>query len=345
MRLQVAENRTSHAYIWFYETIFLLHRRTQVFDGPFRAKPMERQIFEFQMLFQTRDDRSVPPSFRTRFDAIAVRQAGRHQGAAAVEYSLQVEASMPGIDVELATENPPPILQYEDTRCTTDSSTSDFSQSLRVQSYSLLPEPERPTGFLDKTKAVLTNASRPIYAFTAKCSSIPTHVAPGQSIRLDVSVQMSPTSTTAVAIPEVSVGECFVELISRTELYATNQKGMDSPRLENLTAISRSVATQQMPSGLFSKGNEYSKTITFAALPSDLTSSFNAGKLKRTYRLKIELSFVVAEQVASMKKTVAVQVVPKLPVAIGSVHPDAGPSRLIAVDEELLPSYSEARAS
>lgn len=344
MKLQVAENRTSHAYIWFYETIPLLHRRTQIFDGSFRAKPMEKQSFDFQMLFQTRDDWSGPPSFKTRFDAVAVRQAGKHQGAAAVEYGLQVEADMPGIDIEFTSETSPPLLQYNHTQKLPSGGDFDFSQSLQVQSYSLLPENERPTGLLDKTKAVLTNVARPVYAFTAKCSTAPSFVAPGQSIRIDVGIQVDQKLTTAVITPDIQLGDSFVELVAHTELYATNKKGVVSPRLDNFTTISRSPAVTQVPSSPFSKANEFSKNITFAALPSDVASSFNAGKLKRSYRLKIELNFLVEDQIVGMKKTVAVQVVPKLPSPTEPILPEAGPSRRVAVDEEL-PSYAEARAT
>ncbi|KAK3047338.1 hypothetical protein LTR09_011210 [Extremus antarcticus] len=346
MSLQVAENRTSHAYIWFYETCDLFRKTYQLFDGPFRAVSKEApQQLSFETHFPHSTGLSqLPPSFSTRFQADAVRQAGKHQGMASIEYSLHVEASMPGIDVEVANETQAITIQYEQASRSVDSLTSrEVAQVLRVQSYALLPEQERPNGLIDRTRAVLRNVPKPLYAFTVTCSKIPTAIAVGQAFQIEIRVQTDVEATTATQIPEITVGTCKVFLISRTELYATNQKGVDSPRLDNSTTVG-SVEGREDITGQFTKEKDFTKTLRFDAFATDIPSSFHTSKLSRSYRIRLDLQFVVAEQVVDLKKEVLVRMLPRLPpVYQADECPPAGPSR--AREDGTLPAYEDHRRS
>jgi hypothetical protein len=350
MQLHVAENRTSHAYIFINERRKLC-TTTEVFNGSIRAMLGEPQGFPFEIHFppctESWPNETLPPSFHARIEVTAPRQYGRHQGEATVEYSLHAQAETPGIDS--VNQNSTHVITYQHRRPLPEFDlgldSGEFSQTMTAQTYNLLPESERPSSLLARTAATLKSVTKPTYAFTASCSGVPTALALGQKLCFAVRIRNDAANTTATVVPDITV-KSKVDIIAQTTVWATDKNRGDSPRLVSTKPALSLTMVKQEPSGPFRKQDDYTKTLTFDIVPESLPCSFTTLKLTRSYRLYIELTFDVAGQSLSMEKEFKFQIIP--PPLFGPPPEDArvvadqaeaGPS--YRAPEETLPAYNE----
>ena len=351
VKINVAENRTSHAYVFVNETRPLFTKYKELFNGPFRVGAGESKDFPFQIQFPTSTDRyqgwddvlPLPPTFRTRFHAASPRQLGKHHAAASIEYQVRVEAEMSGIDVNITNEAPPKTILYQVPVQRSDTPKTDISQTLQLQSYCLLPEQDRP-GLFEKTKAKLNNAPKPTYGFNVTCMDLPEVVAVGETIQFDLRIRTESKGTTANSIPDVILGDCKIEIVARTQLYATNERGADSARIDGSEVATTLALTKLDPSGVFKKEHDFSKRVSFAAIPRNIPCTFLIKKLGRSYKLRLALEFLVSGEKVSLNKTLDVRILP--PLREHDQAPEAGPSRANGGDSEStksddLPSYDE----
>lgn len=347
--VNVAENRTSHACIFFNEKRVLFNKHEELMNGPYRAAAKESSRFPFQITFPIFTDPVkgqkdlLPPSFDTQFAAVAKRQVGKHHGAAVIEYRVRVEAEMPAIDVGISNESPIKMVTWQPPGEVFSNARNEFTQILQLRSYALLPEEERPS-LLSKTIAKINSEAKPSYAFAVTCVGYPDVVSVGQEIHFELRIRSESNGTTANNIPEVSLGESRVDLIARTQLYATNHRGADSARIDGSEVESSLSLLRQDPDGVFKKEDDFSKKLVFAAIPARVPSTFLIQKLGRSYKLRLDLQFLVAEQKVSLEKTVNVRIVP--PSQQQGTEAVAGPSRIAAAvsrrrESDDLPNYYE----
>ena len=308
IKLHVAENRTSHAYIFFDENHVFFRKTQDIFDGPLRTARGQPVTFPFQLRFpdtaeiayspsSIKKQRKLPPSFKTRFEAQAPRQYGKHQGRAGITYRLRVAAEMPGIDVGIVKIEDTEVQyhsandsSYDGTKC----GTQGISQMLEVRSYDFLPEDERPSSLMSRAKAVLNSVSKPTFAFTATCARIPRTISVGKALRFEVRVKLEPERTTTPITPSIALTDGRLGIIARTELHATNKKGVDSPRLEDTAFVSSLSMKSRAPTESFAKRDDYTKEIEFEKLTTEVPSAFVTEKLKRSYHGRLELHFLIA---------------------------------------------------
>ena len=344
--VNVAENRTSHACIFFNEKRTLFSKHEELINGPFRASAHDVQQFPFQIQFPLLTDYMdlLPPTFDTEFSAVAARQIGRHHGSASIKYHVRLEAEMPGIDVKISNESPPRTIVYQPPGEAPDRTRNEFSQTLQLQSYNLLPEQDRPS-LLERTKAKMNSVPKPSYSFSVTCVCYPNTIFPGEDIKFDLRIRHESNGTTTNHIPDIVLGECKVDVIARTQLYATNKRGAHSARIDGSEVESSLSLLRASPAGAFKKEDDFTKTLVFEAVPESLPCTFLIRKLGRSYRLRFALQFLVAEQIVSLEKAVNVRSLPP-PSQRADIIPEAGPSRanghrLGSNQSDDLPSYDE----
>ena len=347
--LNVAENRTSHACIFFNEKRILFTKHEELINGPYRAAAKETTQFPFKIRFPVLTDSLrghrdlLPPSFDAQFSAVAQRQVGRHHGAALVEYSVRVEIEMPAIDVSISNETPLRRVTWQPPGELVSSARNEFTQALQLQSYALLPEQDRPSLF-QKTIARINSEAKPSYKFSVTCVGYPDVIPVGRDIQFDLRIRNESNGTTTDNIPEVSLGECRVDLVARTQMYATNFRGADSARIEGLETEATLSLLKASPDGPFNKENDFSKKLIFTPIPASTASTFLIKKLGRSYRLHLDIQFLVAEQKISLERNVNVRILP--PFQQRDAPPVAGPSRVAAGvsrrrESDDLPNYDE----
>ena len=351
LTIAVSENRTSHAHIFFNEKRSLLSKSTELLNGPYRAAPHDSQHFPFRIQFPYLTDAFkgqkdlLPPSFQAQYSAQPPRQLGKHHGSALIEYDVRVEAEMVGIDVAITNDTLPAKITYQLPAETPTTSKTEFTETVQLQSYGLLPEEKRPS-LLERTRAKMKGAALPSVSFAVTCSSYPETLAPGAPVQFDVRVRHESKDTNINSIPEIAFSDCKVDLIARTQLYATNHRGADSARIDGSEIEASLPLTKVEPPGVFSKENDYTKRLTFDPLPNKIPCSFLIKKLGRSYKLRIELQFLISGEKVSLVKTVSVRVLPP-PISWPTMpEPEAGPSRVNRIgsrssETDELPKYHE----
>ncbi len=348
--INVAENRTSHACIFYNEKRLLFSKHEELINGPFLSSSSDVRQFPFRIQFPVLTDSFnghkdlLPPTFNTEFSAIATKRVGRHHGAALIEYSVRLETEMPGIDVKISNETPPRTIVYQLPSETSNRTRTEFTQTLQLQSYNLLPEQDRPS-LLGKTKAKMTSVPKPSYSFSVTCVGYPDAIPVGGEIKFDLRIRPESNGTTTNNIPDVSLGDCKVDIIARTQLYATNKRGGDSDRIDGSDVESSLSLLRVSQHGAFRKEDDFAKTLFFEPIPKDIPCSFLIKKLGRSYRLRLDLQFLVADQRVNLEKIVNVRILPP-PQQRVEVIPEAGPSRVNrsrfdSTQSDDLPSYDE----
>ena len=351
IKVNVAENRTSHANVFINETRTLFTKREELFNGSFRVSAGQSKQFPFRIQFPTTTDlyqgwddvSPLPPTFNTRFYAASPRLLGRHHGAASIEYLLRVEAEMSGINVTITNEAPPKKILYQAPGQRLHKPKVDFSQTLQLQSYCLLPEQDRP-GLLEKTKAKLNSAPKPGYTFSVTCVDLPEIIAVGETIQFNLRIRSESKGTTANIIPDVSLGDCNIDIVARTQLYATNERGADSARIDGSDVGATLALTKQDPAGVFKKEHDFTKKVFFEPVPKDIPCTFLIKKLGRSYRLRLDLKFLVSGEQVGLKKMLNLRILP--PPQQSNEVPEAGPSRVNrggsdSTTSDDLPNYDE----
>ncbi len=251
---------------------------------------------------------------------------------------------MPGIDVVIE-EASPQVVRYSMPPRTWDTAASpEVSKLLTVDSYDLLPEEDRPSGFLGRTKATLRNAKKPSYGFTATIFDVPKSVGLGQSLSIGVRIKNEPSSTTATSIPEVTVASCAVDFVVNTALHAIDSRRGMSPQLESSATVFRLKWRDQHPPGPFSKAYDKTKTLTFEPLPlpATLPGTFRSRRLTRLYRLRLEITFSAAQETSVLVRAfdILVQQAATSRANDSDGEPGAAPS--FPLEGDIPPAYEEA---
>lgn len=334
----VRENRTSHAFILFHEEYDAATESLRLFDGPFRMLEGEPQTFPIAIQFP--GAMKLPPTFQTLYKVTAPRQTSSHQAKAWVHYSLHVKVDMPGIDVDISNPQASIEIRYKQVSSSPyiESNTREFERKMEVQTYNLLGEEDRPKTLLDKMKATAKRIPKPLCKVQVNCSKVPATLPIGRRISFEMRVRAEPSEGAGAAISDITFVDGKVEIIAVTTLFATNEKGVDSPTLEHEQTVAKLGVTKPDSGTAFSKANDSTQTITTEPVPNTLVASFEMKKLKRLYLMQMVMHLRVAGEIVVVKKAMDLMLLPEAPSAIVQ----AGPVRAAAATEgghEELPTY------
>ncbi|KAF2164331.1 hypothetical protein M409DRAFT_25210 [Zasmidium cellare ATCC 36951] len=325
-----------------------------VYDGPFKGVVNTDYSFPFEARFPAIGDGggSLPPTFASHFsdypDVVDV----------AVLYHMGAKVEMPGIDIKVTVPegNNAPQVRYDIPRpplsFITDN-TSVFSQRDRVQNEYLLPESLRPSGFKAKAKAVFSSSQFPVFAFEVFCTD-QKHIHPGQRLTFNVRIirnDKASSSTDGDFFPTMTLEGFKADVKSSTVVDASSRiigssQCYDSKTVQSLTCQTKFPIE-------FRK--EWSADITTGPVMNH-TTSFEHVKTSRTYKLKVSLSFKIANKsIKVVKECPVVMLPPPLDIGVQDLKIEeppppieAGPSGTRDDDEDVdapPPTYEEAGSS
>ncbi|KAI0548150.1 hypothetical protein F4679DRAFT_551457 [Xylaria curta] len=327
----------------------LISRKVLVYDDSFRAQPGEEAVFPFSLTFPeltdamvidefdedsrfiTQPNHPLPPSFQSSYRGFA------HRYEAFVEYRVGVDVVMPQLPVRVS-KLLEPVVQYERPRAPQPVAGRpyDWRGYVSVKNELLLPESDRPSGFKQKTKALLGAGHFPTYAFDWVCLA-PKDIHLGQPACFEVQIKPRAQECTATLIPDVRLKYFLVEIMAHTEVRAHRQI-FRCPESEGNYRICQMAGAIDNGEP-FSKANGYTKVVNTEALGTGrsgtLSSSFATYNISQTDR------------------EYAIMVHPPLETAPLPVTAVAGPSEPQNTQEmesdlpryEPLPSYEQASAS
>jgi hypothetical protein len=299
----------------------LFSQRHEIFDGPYTSKLKECVRFPFSLNFPVatqhlpgqggfRQDarfqearHSLPPTFNISF---------RRSFEAFVEYRLNAEIRMPGIDISLLVLNQRdggiPIL-YEQPQIQASgvalSKSHTFAHSIVLQNEHLLPEEERPTGFRQKLKFALSSQQYPIYIFTIR-GTIPSEVFIGQPLILVLALHPDQNRCTAPVPPAVQLRWVG----AKVRQYITVRAEHDSLSSEESSKdyhlhVPRHIVEPHVP---FSDANDYTKVVHTSVL--NTVSSFSTYNIYQRYTLEIQYGIFSAGKEKTCKHTLPITVHP-----------------------------------
>jgi hypothetical protein len=314
-------NRASHPE--YRDNRELFQQTTLIYDGQFRTRASEKKYIPFKLFFPKRaqptvqqrrnglqedDWDSLPPALHAEF-------SGAHGGGkGSVEYRIKAELRLPGIDVDVATRGILPSLQYRPSNTQDSSSiaTATFEQAFTVSDESLIPESERPQGFRAKAKAFLKEVEPPTYAFDIIWIDVPETERPSQSLNFRVAIRTNHERTTATVKPDVLLQECKVTIIGfcGVRVWPTLESAKESGEMRDLEDAAVVFGTIY-PDGAFSKGGDYTKTITTQPLPY-LPCSFAMERMSRYYKARINMSLQVGSRRINAMREFPITVFPPL---------------------------------
>ncbi|KAI0506415.1 hypothetical protein F5B22DRAFT_453685 [Xylaria bambusicola] len=341
----------------------LIHCEQEIYHDSFRAQPGQMESFPFSLIFPEatqsllRDDfkedprfntlpcQPLPPSFRSNYHGFA------HRYESFVEYRVGVNIEMPQlrVDVNKPTEDQEPIVHYEPPRIPVDQSRSHittWSGFAAVRNELLLPESDRPSGFRQKTKALLGAVDYPIYSFDWECSA-PTHIHLGQPVCFEVRIKPRADQCTAPLIPDVYLKYFRMEISAFTQVRA-DRSIFTCPQSEGNYTVCEMMGMidSRQP---FSKANDNTKFVNTEAIGTGrlgaFASSFTTFNIAQTYTTKISFAFELTDKVRHIDKEYPILVHPPLEVARHPPPAVAGPSSQPAGEESKnadLPQYEPA---
>ncbi|KAI8945956.1 hypothetical protein F4801DRAFT_97212 [Xylaria longipes] len=345
----------------------LFSRKVLVYDDSFRAQPGEVKIFPFSLTFPEvadamvlddfgddprficRQNQPLPPSFQSSYHGF------RHRYEAFVEYRVGVDVAMPQlpVDVNRPTKYDEPVVHYERPRVSQPvrGRPRDWRGYISVKNELLLPESDRPSGFRQKTKALIGAGNFPTYAFDWVCLS-PGNLHIGQPACFEVQIKPRAHECTATLIPEVRLKYFLIEIMANTQVRAQRQifRAPESEGNYRICQVMGAIDNREP----FSKANEYTKIVNTEALGSGktgaLSSSFATYNISLAHTIKLSFAFEITDKVKHIDREYAIMVHPPLETA---PPPIAGPSSEAqnakdSVDlprYEPLPSYEEASTS
>lgn len=333
--------------------IQLLKKPDLVFEGSFKAEVGRSYDFPFSTRFPTGSNMALgpgynrslalPPTFYSHFshypDVIDVRN----------NYHLLVDVELPGIDVKLVLpkESTAPLMRFELPRPPTtliESNKSTSTAAATLQSASLLPEDQRPTGFKQKTKAVFTSKHFPLLVLDVTCTEW-RYVHPGQSPTFEVSIRRDDSRSSSPTSPEVILEAFKVELVGYT-VVDTRQRWRGKPMCFDTETLQTLACETALPL-TFSKANDHSHSVRVGQIAL-FPSTFKHIKVSRTYQFKVSMQFKIAGESVKVKQEHDVILVPP-PLGPMSGESAAGPSSSGPSrrqdEEENLPRYEDAVAS
>ncbi|KAI1420256.1 hypothetical protein F5Y12DRAFT_138761 [Xylaria sp. FL1777] len=335
-----------------------------VYDDSFRAQPGDLATFPFSLLFPetanavdaddfTDDpryichpDQPLPPSLQNSYRGFA------HHYEAFVEYRVGVDAVMPRLQVDVIkpTKYEEPIVYYERPRRSqpANPSPTNWRGNVSVRNELLLPEPDRPSGFKQKTKAFFGAGHFPTYAFDWVCLA-PQNVHLGQPVCFEVQIKPRAHECTAPLVPEVRLKYFLVEITAHVQVRAHTSIFTCPGSEGNYTVCEmRGVIDSKEP---FSKANDNTKVVNTEALGSrssigSFPSSFATFNILIAYTTKISFAFELTDKIQHFDHEYLTTVHPPLDTAPPPPPaPTAGPSSHhtnTANMDSYLPGYEAA---
>jgi len=321
----------------------LFSQHVKIYDGPHSSKAGEWVRFPFSLnfpaatqhlpgqgdfrqdiRFQEEAGHPLPPTFN------ASNTGFSKSFKSFVEYRLNAEIRMPGIDISVLGLNQGdegiPVL-YEQPRIPASEvarfRSHPFADSIMLQNEHLLPEEERPTGFRQKAKFALSSEKYPTYQFTIR-GSIPTEVFIGQPLTLELTLLPDQNRCTAPVPPEVQLRWVRAEV--RQYINVRAEHGFFSSEESSTNSHLPPIPCRIMEPGVpFCKANDHTKFIN-ASVPNT-PSSFSTYNICQRYTLEIRYGILAAGKEKNLKHTMPITVHP--PVDDANGHAEASSSAAI----------------
>jgi len=302
--------------------LFAQHHK--IYDGPYNSKAGECIRFPFSFKFPAcsqnmpgqgdfrQDIRfheeaggPLPPSFSTS------NMGFTKNFVAFVEYRIGASMRMPGIDIDirgldneelrpyvLYEQPPPPIGEAARPK------TRQYSHTVDIQNEYLLPEDQRPSGFRQKTKFMLSSQQYPTYIFDI-VSTVPSEIYLGQQLAFELSVHPNFNRCTAPLPPEIKLMWLRVELRPRIDIRA--EYGFFSAEEAHKKGHSLPMPTEILDKDVpFSKANDHTKVVRTRGPVSGIQSSFSTYNICQQYTLQVEFCIAAASKQKSFKRQVPV---------------------------------------
>ena len=230
-----------------------------------------------------------------------------------VEYRIGASMRMPGIDVDirgldnellrpevLYEQPPPPVDEAARPR------TRQYSHTVEIQNEYLLPEDQRPSGFRQKTKFMLSSQQYPTYIFDI-VSTVPSEIYLGQQLAFELSVHPNFNRCTAPLPPEVKLIWLRAELRPRVHMRA--EYGFFSAEEAHKSGHSPPMPTEILEKDVpFSKANDHTKVVRTRGPVVGIQSSFSTYNICQQYTLEVEYCVSAASKQKSFKRQVPVTV-------------------------------------
>lgn len=313
---------------------FLEERRCRVplfsmtelaYDGQFRSQPQETQEFPFRISFpdfvnEVLIDRLEPTGAFVPDAALPPTFSGwsfdRYE--AFIHYRIGVEASMPGINVNIKVPHrrEEPEVRYERPAFppsqAQDTTTLLRTGQMSVSNEHLLPESERAHNFKAKFKAFTKSHTHhdyyPKYVFDWQCHG-PQAIHLNQPLTFQVSIQPREEESTAVEKPYVQLTHFELKLEAETLVRAARGLFFAEERGSETTAATLQAQLQTaMP---FSEAENWTQTVDVGRLQR-VPSSFRTLNIVRTYIAKVKLGFTVAGKKEEFTERFPVVVLPPI---------------------------------
>jgi hypothetical protein len=310
----------------------LFAQHHNIYDGRHTSKAGECVRFPFSLNFPA-VTQSLPGLDDFREDARFQEEAGHplpptfdasNRGfsksfKAFVEYRLNAEIRMPGIDIQVLGLNHGdnegiPIL-YEQPglppSSISNSPSRSFADSISLQNEHLLPSDQRPTGFRQKAKFALSSDKYPTYLFFIR-GTIPSSACVGPPLTLELGLHPDQNRCTAPVPPEVTLRWVRAEL--RQHITVRAEHGFFSSEessKDSCLPLPCRIVEPQVP---FGKANDHTKLVHTSAL--DAASSFSTWNICQRYTLEIKYQIHAAGKEKTMKHTLPIVVHP--PVVDGA---------------------------
>ncbi|KAI8628142.1 hypothetical protein F5Y19DRAFT_439796 [Xylariaceae sp. FL1651] len=331
----------------------LFSRQVNIYNDSVRATPGETKLYSFSIPFPENDEpvldqrghvldrddfpndlrfnisphQPLPPSFQSSYHGFA------HRYESFVEYRVGVEIVTPKlhVDVTKPTEYQEPIVHYERPRVAPSADKSGKTTSRRgyisVRNELLLPESDRPSGFKQKTKALLGAGHFPTYAFDWVCLA-PNQIHLGQPVCFEVKIKPRKNECTATLIPEVRLKHFRMKISAHTQVRAKRAL-FHSPGSEGSYTVWEMMGAIDSHEP-FSKANDNTKIVNTDAIGSrgagSFASSFTTFNISQTYTTKISFAFELAGKVNNIDQEYATIVHPPLEISRHPTLTTAGPS-------------------
>jgi hypothetical protein len=308
----------------------LFSQHHKLYDGPHTSKAGECVRFPFSLNFPPATQ-NLPGQGDFRQDARFQEEAGHplpptfaasNHGFSKsfksfVEYLLNAEIRMPGIDISVLMINQNqgddgvPIL-YEQPRLSTSSIANfqprPFTDSITLQNEHLLPEDQRPTGFRQKAKFALSSDKYPTYSFSLK-GTIPTDVFIGTPLTLSLALHPDTSRSTAPVPPAITLrwlraeARQYITVRAEHGFFSSEESSKDT----HLPLARGTIVEPEVP---FCKGNDYTKVVHANVFKHDVGSSFSTWNICQMYTLEVEYQIHAAGKFKTCRHTVPITVHP-----------------------------------
>lgn len=253
----------------------------------------------------------LPPTFE------ASNAGFSRRWEAFVEYRINAEVRMPGIDVKIAGidhEDHGPHVLYEQPRLPSSSplytKVQQYSHTVSLQNENLLPEDQRPVGFRQKAKFKFSSEEYPTYVFDVM-STVPKDIRIGQPLVFELSVHPNFNRCTAPLPPEIKLSSLRAYVESHVEIrseygFLSHEEGSRDKALPYLRTM---ILEQEVP---FCKANDHTKVIQTQPISQDARSSFTTYNICQRYTMEIEFCIFAAGKEKRFKRRVPITVHPPI---------------------------------